>query len=273
MSDAVSFWKSQAALQTAGCSFRFTFQTRMTFNSVGGQRQWCINRSNNHTHTQRCPSLILIMQFHGDDSVNVTELAAYIRSQFENMMCIYVCVCISLYQLSWRRINDRRRGTTEGRSKREMIAGWEVKGEETQRGKLSLICLSRGIFGLPLAINLVTSLHSDRGMSAMGGAYVCVFKCQCVYECTDMFNSLRGSKFPKRVAWKSHIDILWFGSCYFVHAGSVDRHLEYQRAIIMFFITPMSKSSKNTCCTEGLRANQNKFTFVWWYECLHVCIN
>lgn len=86
-----------------------------------------------------------------------------------------------------------RGGQQKRRSKGEMI-GWEVKGEETQRGKLSLICLSRGIFGLPLAINLVTSPHSDRGMSAVGGAYVCVFKCQCVYECTD--NSLQGSQFP-----------------------------------------------------------------------------
>lgn len=74
--------------------------------------------------------------------------------------------------------------TTEGRREEEMMVGWVEKGEETQRGKLSLICLSRGIFGLPLAINLVTLLCSDRGMSRVGGACVTVFKCQFVYEGT-----------------------------------------------------------------------------------------
>ncbi len=125
-------------------------------------------------------------------------------------VCLCVCVCVSLFQLSWGRINDRQRQSAEGRSEGEMMAGWAEKGEETQRGKLSLICLSRGISGLPLAINLVTSLRSDRGMSTVGGAYVCVFNCQCAYECTtDRLNSLRVTKVLNRTAWLPETDFFF----------------------------------------------------------------
>lgn len=59
----------------------------------------------------------------------------------------------------------------EGEVKRgEEAMGWVEKGEETRGGKLSLICLSWGIFGLPLAINLVTLLCSDRGTCRVGPA-------------------------------------------------------------------------------------------------------
>ena len=96
-----------------------------------------------HTHThgraQRCPSLILIMQFHGDDRVNVTELAAYIRSQLKNMMCIYICVYIFISTVmgedKWQTEGDNR-GEEEKRDDSRM--GGERGGDPERQTVLNL---------------------------------------------------------------------------------------------------------------------------------------
>lgn len=79
--------------------------------------------------------------------------------------------------------NEGDKGDNGGEDEGEVMVGWVEEGVETQRGKLSLICLSRGIFGLPLAINLVTLLCSIRGTSHVGWACVCL-SVRCVCDCT-----------------------------------------------------------------------------------------
>lgn len=154
-------------------------------------------------------------------------------------------VCVSLYHLSGGRINDRQRETIdgdkrddEGRSEGEMMVGWEEKGEETQSGKLSLICLSRGIFGLPLAINLVRLLCRDRGTSRVGGA--CVSMCLNVIracECT-----LTGWT-PYRAKKLQETDFF----SYFFASFQGHRCLAEGRTIFLFArLTPISDSTKLT---------------------------
>lgn len=138
-------------------------------------------------------------------------------------LCVYVSISAAVREDKWQ----TKGGQQWGGVKERWWQGWVEKGEETQRGKLSLICLSRGIFGLPLAINLVTSLCCERGMSS-GWGHVCVFKC------SDRLNCLQGiSSFGE---WHDYQKAIFFFLFYcFVSGQQADLWQNVNTAFYLHF--------------------------------------